>query len=145
MENRIDETFRTNDYVATGDRTAVAEPPVPRSESGVNVPIETGNNMPVETGAIGADTGAAALFGSTEAGKMRARWQEIQVGFVDEPRKSVQQADELVQNLAKRLSEIFADQRNRLEHEWDKGESSTEELRNAFRRYRTLFDRLLSV
>jgi hypothetical protein len=57
----------------------------------------------------------------------------------------VEQADQLVENVAQRLTEMFAEQRNKLEHEWDKGEVSTEDLRTAFRRYRTLFDRLLSV
>jgi hypothetical protein len=37
-----------------------------------------------------------ALFTSNEASELRARWDSIQVGFVDEPRKAVQQPDALV-------------------------------------------------
>jgi len=46
----------------------------------------------------------------------------------------------------KRLAEIFADERAKLEREWDRGDNvSTEDLRIALRRYRSFFDRLLSV
>jgi hypothetical protein len=88
----------------------------------------------------------APLFGGDEAQTFRSRWEKTQIGFVDEPRKSVEQADELVAAVIKRLEEVFADERNKLEHEWDKGENvSTEDLRVALRRYRSFFDRLLSV
>lgn len=93
-----------------------------------------------------SDNGANPLFAATEAETFRSRWEKIQIGFVDEPKKSVEQADELVAAVIKRLAEVFADERNKLEHEWDKGDSvSTEDLRVALRRYRSFFDRLLSV
>ena|SRR5437868_13398965 len=91
-------------------------------------------------------TQTTQLFAPDEMTNLRSRWERIQTDFVDEPRRSVQQADELVSTVAKRLTEIFGDERNRLEQAWDKGDSiSTEDLRMAFRRYRSLFDRLLSV
>ena len=70
----------------------------------------------------------------------------MQGSFVDEPRKAVQEADALVAAATKRLADMFADERAKLEHEWDRGEEvSTEDLRVALRRYRTFFDRLLSM
>ena len=46
----------------------------------------------------------------------------------------------------KRLAEVFAQERSTLEHQWDRGDSvSTEDLRVALQRYRSFFDRLLSV
>ena len=90
--------------------------------------------------------GTAPLFGSDEAMNLRSRWDKIQVGFVDEPRKAVEEADELVSTVVQRLTEIFSTERSRMEHDWDKGETiSTEDLRVALRRYRSFFDRLLSV
>jgi hypothetical protein len=63
-----------------------------------------------------------------------------------EPRKAVEQADGLVASAMKRLAEVFAEERAGLEKQWDRGESvSTEDLRVALQRYRTFFDRLLSV
>ncbi|HWF10854.1 MAG TPA: hypothetical protein VG297_20440 [Bryobacteraceae bacterium] len=90
--------------------------------------------------------GRVSLFPADELTDCRKRWESVQSEFVDDPRSSVRKADELVASLMSRLAEIFADERGKLEHEWDKGESvSTEDLRLAFQRYRSFFDRLLSV
>jgi hypothetical protein len=86
------------------------------------------------------------LFAQNDAQDFRSRWEKIQIGFVDEPRTAVVQADELVANAIKRLAEVFAAERQRLEAEWGKTDNvSTEDLRVALRRYRSFFDRLLSV
>jgi len=88
----------------------------------------------------------AALFPGTEAETFHSRWSDIQAGFVDEPRRAVEQADSLVAEVMQRLAQVFADERGRLEGQWDRGEASdTEALRQALRRYRSFFDRLLSL
>lgn len=127
MDTELQESISTTDYINSGERTSTQ---VRRSEE---VPIHS------------EDLGAAGLFGSQEAAELRARWEKIQIEFVDEPRKSVEQADQLVASVTERLAKMFEEQKDRLEREWGKGEASTEELRAAFRRYRTLFDRLLSI
>jgi hypothetical protein len=89
---------------------------------------------------------ASPLFQTSETETFRARWNAIQTQFVDEPRRSVEQADELVAATMKRLAVIFGGERDKLEKEWDRGEDiSTEDLRIALQRYRSFFDRLLSV
>jgi len=86
------------------------------------------------------------LFAENELGDFRHRWQDVQVGFVDDPRNAVKGADELVASLMTRLAQVFSDERGKLEHEWDKGEDvSTEDLRVALQRYRSFFDRLLTM
>jgi hypothetical protein len=46
----------------------------------------------------------------------------------------------------KRLPEMFAAERAKLEGQWDRGNGvSTEDLRLSLRRYRSFFGRLLSV
>ena len=98
------------------------------------------------TTAPAIDEQAAPLFSIEEAKDFRARWDAIQVSFVDEPRSAVQQADSLVAVTMKRLAEMFAAERTRLEGQWGRGDSvSTEDLRLALRRYRSFFGRLLSV
>jgi hypothetical protein len=93
-----------------------------------------------------ADEQSAPLFPGGEATELRSRWDAIQVGFVDEPRHAVEQADALVAGAMKRMAEIFAEERARLEGQWDRGDSvSTEDLRLALRRYRSFFGRVLSV
>ena len=86
------------------------------------------------------------LFPNNELEGLRTRWKEIQTAFVDEPRKAVEQADGLVASAMKRLAEVFAEERAKLEKQWDRGDTiSTEDLRVALQRYRTFFHRLLSV
>jgi len=90
--------------------------------------------------------GAHPLFPENVATDFRSKWDRVQTGFVDEPRKAVQQADELVAEAIKRLAESFAGERNRLERQWDRGdEVSTEDLRVALQTYRSFFQRLLSI
>lgn len=89
---------------------------------------------------------SAPLFPGNEAKELHSRWYAIQVGFVDEPRQAVEQADALVAGAMKRMAEIFAEERARLEGQWDRGDNvSTEDLRQALRRYRSFFGRVLSV
>jgi hypothetical protein len=88
----------------------------------------------------------AALFMPNECNELRSGWDSIQVGFVDEPRNAVQEADALVSATMKRLAEIFAAERQKLEGQWGRSENiSTEDLRVALRRYRSFFARLLAI
>ncbi|GAC1658386.1 MAG: hypothetical protein NVS9B15_20040 [Acidobacteriaceae bacterium] len=85
------------------------------------------------------------LFPENELNDFRGRWDRVQAGFVDEPRSAVAQADSLVASVVKRIAEQFANERSTLEKQWDRGDNvSTEDLRQALRRYRAFFDRLLS-
>jgi hypothetical protein len=89
---------------------------------------------------------ATPLFADTECHDYRSRWDQIQIGFVDEPRKAVQDADSLVAQTMKRLAEIFSDERKKMEEQWSRGDDvSTEDLRMALQRYRSFFNRLLSM
>ena len=55
-------------------------------------------------------------------------------------------ADGLVAEVMKRLAETFAEERSKLEGQWSRGDNvSTEDLRLALQRYRSFFDRLLSM
>jgi hypothetical protein len=84
------------------------------------------------------------LMVAENADEFRARWNSIQTGFVDEPSRSVKDADGLVAEVMKRLAEVFAQERSKLEEQWArKQEVSTEDLRLLLQRYRSFFDRLL--
>lgn len=88
----------------------------------------------------------APMFPPDEAEELRRTWDSIQAGFVDEPRRAVESADELVARTMKQLAESFAAERANLEGQWDRGDNvSTEDLRQALRRYRAFFGRLLSA
>jgi hypothetical protein len=88
----------------------------------------------------------APLFDEHEGSDFRTRWSDVQASFVDEPRQAVEEADTLVAEVMQRLAHVFAEERKRLEQQWDReGESNTEELRLALQRYRSFFDRLLTL
>ena len=87
-----------------------------------------------------------ALFPEEDTDSLRSRWRDVQAGFVDQPRKAVEEADSLVAGAMQRLAEMFAAERSSLESQWDRGDDvSTEELRLALTRYRSFFDRLLAI
>ena len=93
-----------------------------------------------------AATNTASLLERDDADGFQLRWQEVQARFVDQPRESVQRADELVTEVMQSLAETFSEERNALEAQWSKGnEASTEDLRLALQRYRTFFNRLLNI
>jgi hypothetical protein len=90
-------------------------------------------------------TQANPLFPENELSAFRSRWDQVQTSFVDEPRAAVEQADSLVANVVQRIAEQFAAEREQLEKQWDRGENvNTENLRQALKRYRAFFDRLLA-
>jgi len=81
-----------------------------------------------------------------EAEEFRSRWQDIQTEFVDDPSHSVENADELVARVINSITENFASERTSLEDQWNRGkEASTEDLRIAITRYRSFFNRLLTL
>lgn len=93
-----------------------------------------------------AAASGTALLSDVELTDLRSRWSDIQAGFVDEPRQSVEQADQLVAAAIQRLAEGFARERASLETQWENGSNvSTEDLRLALQRYRSFFGRLLNA
>jgi hypothetical protein len=94
----------------------------------------------------GDGMGGNSLLSDSDIGELRSRWSDIQAEFVDEPRRSVEKADELVASAMQRLAEGFANERASLEKQWDSGSNvSTEDLRIALQRYRAFFGRLINA
>jgi len=147
-----DDTFRstTDSDMADTDFSTRDETTGPTSST---MPATSPTTMPRRTSQLanpaatdGATSDAEPLFPSGEAEGFRGRWVEVQTGFVDEPRNAVEQADSLVAEMMQRLAQVFADERGKLEEQWSRGDDiGTEDLRQALRRYRSFFDRLLSV
>jgi|SwirhisoilCB2_FD_contig_71_1209291_length_1093_multi_3_in_0_out_0_2 hypothetical protein len=145
--------FTTDDQLTTADMAArstasrstqeeheVERPQLVRSE-GAGYRGDT-PNAPTDR-AVSTST---ALFSEGDIGDLRGRWSNVQTGFVDEPRRAVEEADKLVAAVMQRLAEGFAKERANLEKQWDGGDNvSTEDLRVALQRYRSFFDRLLNA
>ena len=96
--------------------------------------------------ATGATGDSTPLLSAEASSSFQQRWEEVQTRFVDEPRGAVKEADGLVANLMQQLAEGFAQERERLEAQWGRGEDiSTEDLRVTLQRYRSFFQRLLAA
>lgn len=101
-----------------------------------------------------APGGAAGFFEDAASEKLRDRWQTIQIDFVDDPRRAVEQAEALVEQVSTQLTESIAARRRELHGRWSKGGTTasaahddgvaTEDLRVALRGYREVFHQLLS-
>ncbi len=139
-ENRPREELSTADLAAAADRARTRDDRIVDERV-----IEQRVTQDAATRDFAEDEGQS-LLATGIADELRERWSDIQAGFVDEPRRAVEQADGLVAEAIKRLAESFAEERSRLEGQWDRGDDvSTEDLRQALRRYRAFFSRLLSV
>ena len=129
-----------SEQLTTADLANVANP---RERREMDTPENPGNGAEMRRS---EEQYSGPLLPQDFSDDMRTRWESIQTGFVDDPRVAVQHADELVANAIKKLAESFAEERGRLEQQWSRGNDvSTEDLRQALRRYRAFFQRLLSL
>jgi len=92
------------------------------------------------------DDSLEPLFSPDAARDFRASWDAVQIGFVDDPKQAVRQADQLVRQVLDDLGQTFSSERNAVDGGTDTAnQASTENLRLALRRYRSFFQRLLSL
>ena len=96
-------------------------------------------DTPSEVPSTPTVTEAISLLPEEAASQFRSRWDLIQGGFVDDPRRAVDQAGALVEDALQQLSAVFDEKRSRLQ---GNGGIPTEELRQTLRHYRLLLNRL---
>jgi hypothetical protein len=143
-----DRPLRTADLAAAASRSAA------REELAEDRPVQDQpvRDQPVRDHPVrdqhiqDRDERLAPLFSEDVTEDYRARWTAVQGSFVDDPRAAVQQGDELVAQVMKSLAESFAAERDELDGQLgESSDASTETLRVALRRYRSFFERLLSL
>ena len=155
----VDERARQEDQNRTGYEPSVADPDAGDGPHGETVVTEPGEprdqadqgapapvaEPPAETPAAETPVAGApgALLGSLDAGEARARFLDIQAGFIDEPRQAVEEAGRFVDDLLRQVADSLQQQRSQLAGATD--EASTEDLRLALRAYRQFVDRLLGL
>jgi len=130
--------------LTTADLAAAAEIPTVRREIGRDVEATV---IAKKTSDVTKENEELApLFLPDVAKDFRSRWDAVQGSFVDDPRQAVRQGDELVAHVMQSLAETFSSERARLESQVEPTDkASTEDLRVALRRYRSFFERLLSL
>jgi hypothetical protein len=90
-------------------------------------------------------SGHATLVPQDRSAEYLRRWESLKAGFVDEPRGAVRDANALVGEVLDELEALFKRQRSELERDLNNESASTEDLRLALGRYRSFFDRLLTI
>ena len=139
--------------VEAPDRDIPGQTPQPVL-SGPNDPGAAGTSGIPETPGTSDDDGAPLLGDADAVEKLRTRWQRVQVGFVDDPRHSVEEADSLVEQVVAQFTEAVNAALGTLRDDWqasgpgsaaDDSGSSTEQLRGSLRAYRRMLNRLLEV
>lgn len=137
---------------AARDRGAVQQAPDRRdpdvefhADPAQNVAAEPGAGHRAEHRPDHDDEARATLIPHGRSAEYHDRWEALKGGFVDEPRTAVRRADELVGEVLDELGELFRRQRAELERDLHDDRASTEDLRIALGRYRSFFDRLLSL
>jgi hypothetical protein len=123
--------------VDSGDIAAGSAAAEPDAAGGANAERQLAVSAP------GADLDSAhaspAAKGSTTPG---ARWQQIQLMFVDDPRSSVELAAGLVDDRAEALAASVRERQHALLSAWQGDDAGTEELRIALQQYRAFWNRL---
>jgi hypothetical protein len=136
--------------MTTQDQTESSAPSVDVAElTDASSPVQTADSTTERGDSSDAPSDLSTdkvLFSDHDLSGLRARWSDVQSGFVDDPRECVQKADGLVSDVVDQLTAGFAAARSRLEEHWARDEEvSTEDLRLALKRYREFFQRLLAV
>ena len=138
--DRVEDEFREGELVAREAEEEFHE----RELTDMGQEEEIRERKPAAPAAM--DKELVPLLERGEAEEFRSRWLDIQTEFVDDPRHSVENADELVARVINSITENFASERTSLEDQWNRGkEASTEDLRIAMMRYRSFFNRLLTL
>jgi hypothetical protein len=148
MEEQEEETPPASEV---GSKTDTSDEPGMTQEQRETPAVARSDDEPVDRGGA-ADTGGptgqedVALFEASEQKAFWDRWSAIQTSFVDEPRRSVEEANDLLADLMNRLVSSFRDEQSRLEEQWSRGEEvTTEDLRMTLQRYRSFFGRVLEL
>ncbi|WP_063741926.1 hypothetical protein [Streptomyces yerevanensis] len=119
----------------------------PERESTVGPDTTIGSGKTVDTGkTIGGSTGR--LMSHDESDKWTLRLQHAVSGFVDGPRESLEEADQVLDEVTARFTDAVTQRRRTLRTSWQTTgdeKADTEQLRLALRDYRELAERLLRI
>lgn len=78
--------------------------------------------------------------------ELQHRWLVTQAQLLDDPRDAAREAGLLIGDAMQFVTSTFTEHRDRIEREWkNEGSMSTDELRTVMRRYRNLFQYVLSA
>jgi len=86
-----------------------------------------------------------AIWDTAKADEFRHRWHDVQTHFVENPRGSVAEARQLVDEATQALTASVHEREEELERGGARSSDSTEGMRDTVLQYHQLLDRLLAV
>ncbi|MGI5237457.1 hypothetical protein [Dactylosporangium sp. CA-139066] len=139
-----------------------ASAPAPSPDSGVATPgvgapaPSSGSTAPSSGAAsvngaayrsAGGSTAAllAGLWNESDRQRIRGRWQELQLRFIDDPHLVAGEAERLVQEAVASLTASLDQRRGQLHQQRAARGLDTENLRASLRDYREFLDRILGL
>jgi hypothetical protein len=134
-----------NDYYAANNDQVIG--PMDETQTEVDRPEENiamQNEQAITPEVV--ESGQLPWLKDEEIDELQARWDSIQIEFVDEPRVSVEKADALLADALERIKQMFSNEQTTLNEQWVSREDiSTEDLRVALQNYRSFLNRLLEL
>jgi hypothetical protein len=85
------------------------------------------------------------LLAPADRDELDHRWTAIETGFVEDPKRHIELADDLLGDVIDRLEAQLKHDRERLSAAWRGGDVTTEQLRELLLRYRDSYQRLRGV
>lgn len=127
MAPAVSTTYGTNDDLTYGEDPSVV--------AAADEPYRGAEDVPEDVSVILPESAA----------DFRSRWTAIKAGFVDDPRRAVEDTDRFVAEVAQAFTSGVESRRSTLTSLWHQdGHGQTEDLRLAMQHYRALVDQLLS-
>lgn len=117
---------------------STADPPPPAVGVGTGAPFRV-NNGGTSTAAL------TALWNDADRQRIRGRWQELQLRFIDDPHLVAGEAERLVQEAVTALTSSLDARRSQLHQQRAARGLDTENLRASLRDYREFLDRILGL
>jgi hypothetical protein len=137
VKNLSESRNRNDETIATDAEANTSRSPMPANRS--QSQVASFDRTP------GAAQSEGLFLDQTKVRELRERWTVIQTDFVDQPRKAVEDADKLITDTIQHIEQRFAAERSLLEPGQDRDQVSTEDLRVALQRQRTMLMRLLAI
>jgi hypothetical protein len=104
-------------YVSNGQEPELAEEELDLTEGSYESNRQSTSQVTAAT-----DLETTLLFTPSDLKVFQSQWSELQIGFVDDPRRAVAEADKLVAAVTQRIADGFAAERARLEKQWYRGQ-----------------------
>ena len=123
------------------DKVAAKKADDHTTETGRDEPRKTEPLIPAAPSSESTISGPAPFFPSSDTEPLRERWRDVQLRFVDDPKKAANEAAALVDEAVDKLAKALREQRGSLAKNTD----DTESLRVELRSYRDILDRLLGL